>query len=116
MRVLPLAAIAIALPLHARVNFLRDVKPILENHCVRCHGNDAAMKNLRLDRDYRAMRAIVPKKPEESRIYMAAKSGFMPPGPRKLSPEELETLRKWIREGAKWPKGAELEGKNPFIQ
>jgi hypothetical protein len=117
MRVLPLAVvIAAAGPLLAKTNFLRDVKPILENHCVRCHGDDAAMKGLRLNTEYRAMLAIVRKKPEDSRVYLAAKIGFMPPGPRKLTAEELETLRKWILEGAKWPKGAELEGKNPFIK
>ena len=117
MRVLPLAILAVSVgPLSAKVNFRREIKPILENYCVRCHGDGAAMKGLRLDRDYRAMRAIVPKKPEESRVYLAAKTGFMPPGPAKLTPRELETLRQWILEGARWPKNLELEGRNPFIK
>ena len=99
----------------AKVKFLRDVKPILENHCVRCHGDSGAMKGLRVDKKERAMMAIVAKKPGESRVYLAAKTGFMPPGEKKLSPAELETLRRWIAEGAKWPKGVELVGKNPFV-
>ena len=37
MRLVALAALA-ALPAAAKVNFVRDVKPILETHCVRCHG------------------------------------------------------------------------------
>jgi len=100
----------------AKVNFLRDVKPILENHCVRCHGNGAAMKGLRLDHRERAWMAIVKKKPEDSRIYLASRSGFMPPGDRKLSKKELDTLRLWIVQGAKWPKDVVLEGINPFLK
>lgn len=116
MRIHRAICVAMALvPLHAKVKFERDVKPILETHCVRCHGSDAAMKGLRLDRKDRAMRAIVAKKPEDSRVYLASKVGFMPPGPKKLSAEELETLRKWIAEGAKWPKKMELAGRNPWL-
>ncbi|HEV8146789.1 MAG TPA: c-type cytochrome domain-containing protein [Bryobacteraceae bacterium] len=115
MRVMLIATIlAFATPAVAKVKFLRDVKPILENHCVRCHGDSGAMKGLRVDKKERAMLALVAKKPDESRIYLAAKTGFMPPGQKKLSPAELETLRRWIAEGAKWPKGVELVGKNPF--
>jgi uncharacterized membrane protein len=99
----------------AKVKFLRDVKPILENHCVRCHGDSGAMKGLRVDKKERAMMAIVARKPDESRVYLAAKTGFMPPGQKKLTPAELETLRRWIAEGAKWPKGVELVGVNPFV-
>jgi uncharacterized membrane protein len=110
-----LIALLCALPMAAKVNFVRDVKPILELRCVRCHGSEAAMKNLRLNRKDRAMMVIVPNKPEESRLFLAAQSGFMPPGGPPLSGEELETLRKWIAEGARWPKNMELSAKNPFV-
>jgi uncharacterized membrane protein len=99
----------------AKVNFVRDVKPILENRCVRCHGAENAMRGLRLDKKERAMLAIVPRQPDDSAVYNAAKSGFMPPGGPKLAPAEIETLRRWIAEGARWPKGIELTGKNPFL-
>jgi len=116
MRVILLiaAVLACSATSHAKVKFLRDVTPILENHCVRCHGDSGAMKGLRVDKKERAMMAIVAKKPGESRVYLAAKTGFMPPGQKKLTPAELETLRRWIAEGAKWPQGVELVGKNPF--
>jgi mono/diheme cytochrome c family protein len=114
LRRLRWTAALIALPAFCGVNFEREVRPILENHCVRCHGSEISMRNLRLDRRDRARLAITPKKPEESRMYLAAKIGFMPPGPDKLKPEELETLRRWIEQGAHWPKNAELKGKNPF--
>ena len=102
-------------PLVARVNFVRDVKPILENHCVRCHGEDAAMRGIRLNRKERALMTVVKKKPDDSLLYNVVKIGAMPPGPQKLAPAELETLRKWILEGARWPNGVELVGKNPFL-
>jgi hypothetical protein len=107
-------ALLCAVPLAAKVNFVRDVKPILEIRCVRCHGAESAMKNLRLNRKDRAMMVIVPKKPEESRLFLAAQSGFMPPGGPRLPAAELETLRKWIAEGARWPKNVELTAKSPF--
>ncbi|HYL39365.1 MAG TPA: c-type cytochrome domain-containing protein [Bryobacteraceae bacterium] len=116
MRVLILTGLAIASAarLAARVNFARDVKPILENHCVRCHGAGAAMRGVRMDRRERALLVVVKKKPDDSLLYTTAKVGVMPPGPKKLTPVELETLRKWIAEGAGWPDGVELVGKNPF--
>ena len=104
-----------AAPGWARVDFIRDVKPILELRCVRCHGPDRAMRGLRLDRKERAMMAIVKKNPSESSMFAAMQSGYMPPGGKKLSDAEVETIRKWIMEGARWPKGVELEGKNPFV-
>ncbi len=102
-------------PLSARVNFVHDVKPILENYCVRCHGADGAMRGIRLDKKERALMTVVPRRPDDSLLYNMAKIGAMPPGPQKLTPAQLETLRRWIAEGARWPKGAELVGKNPFV-
>jgi len=115
MRWLPAVLLIWTAPLVARVNFVRDVKPILENNCVRCHGEDGAMRGIRLDKKERALMTVVPKKPDDSLLYNMAKIGAMPPGPQKLTSAQLETLRKWIAEGAHWPKGIELVGKNPFL-
>lgn len=109
------ALFLLAAPALAKVNFVKEVKPLLELHCVRCHGPEMAAKGLRLDRRDRALRSIVPGQPEESRLYTTAKIGWMPPTPRKLSPAELATLSRWIAEGAKWPKGLLLQGLNPNL-
>lgn len=98
----------LAVPTFAKVNFVRQVKPILEKHCVRCHGDERAMKHFRLDRREWAMRAITPNNPGDSLLYLAIKSNFMPPAPDKISPADLEILRKWIAEGARWPKNLQL--------
>jgi hypothetical protein len=116
---IPVLLAAGALPfssvsLMAKVDFVRDVKPILELRCVRCHSSETAMKHLRLDRKDRAMMVIVPKKPDDSRLLLAAQSGYMPPGGPKLPAAELEILRQWIAEGAHWPKKIELVGRSPF--
>ncbi|MBZ5604434.1 MAG: hypothetical protein LAO79_19190 [Acidobacteriia bacterium] len=103
-----LALFLFAAPLFAKVNFVRDVKPILETYCVRCHGDERAMKHFRVDRKEWAMRRITPGNPDDSTLYLSAKTGFMPPGPEKIPPERLETLRRWIAEGARWPKNLQL--------
>ncbi|MBM3865002.1 MAG: DUF1553 domain-containing protein [Verrucomicrobia bacterium] len=46
---LPLAAVASALPAPAAPHYLREVKPILTQHCVRCHGGAKEEAGLRLD-------------------------------------------------------------------
>lgn len=104
----------LSLPVMAKVDFVREVKPILELRCVRCHNSETAMEHLRLDRKDRAMLVIVPKRPEDSRLLLAAQSGYMPPGGPKLPDSEMEILRKWIAEGAHWPKNLELVGRSPF--
>jgi len=115
MRILALViAASLAVPLLAKVDFVREVKPVLELRCVRCHDSVTAMKHLRLDRKDRAMLVIVPGKPDESRLFLAAQSGYMPPGGPALSTAELETLRRWIAEGARWPNKIQLVGRNPF--
>ena len=106
--------IASASTVCARVNFVRDVKPILEDNCVRCHGDERPMRGIRLDRKERALMTVVKNKPEDSLLYNVIKIGAMPPGSQKLTPKQLETVRKWIAEGARWPDGVELTGKNPF--
>jgi Planctomycete cytochrome C len=99
--------------LPAKVNFIRDVKPILEDHCVRCHDANSVVRGVRLDRKDRAMMQIVKKKPDDSVLYTISKAGIMPPRGQKLTAAEIETLRKWIAEGAPWPDGMELVGRFP---
>ncbi|MBY0372904.1 MAG: DUF1553 domain-containing protein [Bryobacteraceae bacterium] len=95
----------------AKVEFNRDVRPILSDKCFACHGPDAKTKNIALRLDVEAdakARAIVPGKPEESelikRVTAERPARRMPPAftGHKLSEKEIETLKQWIREGAPW--------------
>lgn len=95
------------------VVFGRDVMPILGQRCFKCHGPDAAQvaAGLHLDVRESALRVIVPGSPETSRLIarVAAESPAMrmpPPnsGVAPLTPEQIETLRRWIRQGARYEK------------
>ncbi len=99
------------------VDFLRDVRPILAQHCFKCHGPDdkAREAGLRLDERDAALApadsgqaAIVPGRADESellrRIFSADDSELMPPPAAKkpLTAEQKETLKQWIAAGAEY--------------
>ncbi len=93
-----------------KIDFNRDVRPILSDKCFVCHGPDAPAKKikLRLDSEAAAMAVIVPNKPAESelikRITHSDEAMRMPPisSGRSLSQVEKELLTEWVRQGAKW--------------
>lgn len=97
-----------------KVDFQRDVLPILQAHCLACHSASRSEGGLVLETP-QAMRAggargpaVVPGKPQES-LLVALASGAsepaMPPpdnevGARPLAARALELLRRWIEQGA----------------
>src|SRR5438445_10617499 len=99
-------------PLH----FHRDIRPILSETCFQCHGPDEKQRkaHLRFDTkdgafaDLGGYFPIVAGKPDESRIIhrITAKDAEerMPPlkSGKKLSSGQIELIRRWIEEGAKW--------------
>ena len=92
----------------AKVNFGRDVLPILRQNCVGCHGPAQQISGLRLDRKSAVFgrRGVVPGSSENSflfhRISGSAYGLQMPPtGP--LRPEQISTIKTWIDQGADWP-------------
>ncbi len=100
------------------LQFNRDVRPILADHCYACHGPDAHSRKakLRLDKRESALgtnqegAAIVPGKPDLSemvfRIHNKDPDELMPPSEvnKPLSPAEKKILVRWIAEGAKYEK------------
>ncbi len=112
---LPLTGAAASDP-DARIDYIRDVKPILSNNCYACHGPDAGKRkaDLRLDIKEGAFAklekgyAIVPGDLKKSllagRITAADPDDLMPPAKsgKKLTPAQIDTLRKWIEQGAEW--------------
>ena len=89
-------------------DFNREVRPILFNNCVACHGPDDENREakLRLDQHGFAVeaRAIVPGKKEESEMWIRINDAEDPMPPEKtghqLSSKEIETLGHWIDSGA----------------
>ena len=116
---LPFLLIACTTPAFA-VDFVREVRPIFEKHCYECHGSEKQKNDYRLDIKAVALKNLKPGKSAESTLFRFVsgleKDTPMPPK-SKLSSAELETLRRWIDEGANWPDGvdvAKLEDKTDW--
>jgi mono/diheme cytochrome c family protein len=98
-----------------QVSYLREVRPILAQHCFQCHGPDEAARKakLRLDLKDHAFagrhggKVIAPGKPDGSLVWerVAAKDDdtrMPPPGTEPLTAAQKATLKTWIEQGAKW--------------
>ena len=95
-----------------RIEFNRDIRPILSDNCFYCHGPDAQHRqaDLRLDRSEEAIKAaaILPGKASEStlihRIFSDDADLLMPPGDsnKKLTDAQKSLLRDWIDQGAEY--------------
>ena len=123
-----------------RIEFNRDVRPILADNCFHCHGNDPKHREAKLRLDVRedALRSevIVPGKPSESpliqRILTTDADEKMPPpdSHKQLDERQQKILQRWIEQGADyqphwafmppvWPEipaGTELSPIDFFIQ
>lgn len=101
------------------VDFNRDVRPILSDNCLACHGFDKESRkaDLRLDTlagataDLGGYAAIVPGEWEESELIRRISSDddaeIMPPADshkKPLKPDQVAVLKQWVEEGAKWGK------------
>src|SRR5437773_6690798 len=130
LALVPLAALVLSVPSlctagaktttrKSTIDYNRDVRPILSENCYACHGPDSEKRKagLRLDRQEGALgelksgdHAIVPgdisKSALISRITAADEDDRMPPlkTGKHLAPAQIETLRRWIGEGAEWKK------------
>lgn len=103
------------------VDFVKEVQPILVQHCVECHGANKKKGKLRLDSlafIQEKEDALIPGKPGESTIFQRVSidpakdedDELMPPtddgGP--LSATQIATLKRWIEQGGSWPEGLVL--------
>jgi hypothetical protein len=114
-----LALLAMACALAAEdIRFNRDIRPILSENCFYCHGQDPKHREagLRLDVRDEAIKAhdgviaVVPGKPEQSemlnRLLSHDADEQMPPpeSNRKVTPAQIELIRRWIAQGAPYEK------------
>ena len=92
--------------------FESKVRPVLVEQCLKCHGPDKQKGGLRLDARAAALTggeqgaAVVPGKPDESLLVTAVRHDDdllkMPPS-KKLTPEQVSDLTRWVTMGAPWP-------------
>ncbi len=96
------------------IDYQRDVRPIFQARCYKCHDGRKQQSGFRLDVRARALRggesgrpAIVPGQVAKSelirRITTAEGSEAMPPGKQKLTAAQVQLLRDWVAGGAAWP-------------
>ncbi|MBA3314144.1 MAG: DUF1549 domain-containing protein [Planctomycetaceae bacterium] len=101
-------------PADSKVDFGRDVKPILARRCFSCHGPDEAESGLNLADKHSVLsaeldsglRAVVPGDLEQSellrRIASTDEYERMPPEGEPLKPEEVAAITNWVEKGAEW--------------
>src|SRR5262249_24817363 len=102
---------------NSKIDFRRDIRPILSENCFACHGPDEKQRKAKFRLDTKAGafadlrdgdKAIVPGKPGESmlieRITATNKSKTMPPtkSGKSLKPDQIALLKQWIEQGATW--------------
>jgi hypothetical protein len=118
------------------VDFSRDIRPILSQHCWQCHGPDEKAREAGLRLDVRevalAKKAIIPNDAKASKLVQRIESNDpdhrMPPPESKkpLSDRQKQLLRTWVEQGAaysqhwafvppKWPAVPAIDGiQNPI--
>ena len=109
---------SLPMPVCGKVDFVEDVKPILESRCLRCHNPNNEQGDLSLagttnlfgtDRSL-----VVPRDPLQSELFLTVipdEVGARPRMPKEgslLSDAQVRILRQWIVEGASWPPGLVL--------
>jgi len=106
----------------APVDFARDVRPIFEQHCYKCHGVEKQKNGFRLDVKHEAFHSgdehapnIIAGRSAESPLFRfvsgADEKVRMPPKEKdeggRLKDEEIKIISRWIDEGAAWPEGVD---------
>ncbi len=106
-----------------RVDFEREVRPILADRCYSCHGPEKQKSGLRLDRKPDALTggdsgpAIEPGKSADSLIVQLVSGEdpdkIMPPKGDRLSNPQIQILKRWVDEGASWPEDSAANARPP---
>ena len=95
--------------------FETDVRPLLIEHCQKCHGDAKQWAGLRLDSREAILQggdngpALVPGKPDESLLIRAVRhvdENLKMPEDGKLTDPQIAALVKWVEQGAPYPEGA----------
>ena len=104
--------------------FESRVRPILAKNCFACHtaskmGGLALTSREALLTGGKSGAAVVPGKPDDSRLILAVRQAdsVIKPMPMtgKLKPEEIAALEEWVRDGAGWPAAAKVQANSGGI-
>ncbi|MFQ3591755.1 MAG: c-type cytochrome domain-containing protein [Gemmataceae bacterium] len=86
----------------AMLSFKKDIAPILERACVRCHNANRQQGGVNVSTYDAVINHIMPGKPDASDLLNVIVNGQMPPNmPNAVSAADQKKLRDWITQGAK---------------
>ena len=90
-------------PAQTPVSFEKEIQPILQSNCLKCHGAKIQLAKLDLRTREGAVRVLSPKA-DQSRLYRLVSGLEKPAMPMdgKLSATEIAVIKRWIDEGAPW--------------
>jgi len=94
--------------------FEAKVRPVLVEHCTRCHGVKKAQAELRLDTAEGLAKGsdggavVVPGDPDKSKLILSVRrvGDYAMPPDKPLPPAAVEVLAQWVKTGAAFPKAA----------
>lgn len=85
------------------ISFTKEVAPIINAKCGRCHvASSRGRYNIKSYKALMDSDSVTARKPDRSSFIELIENGDMPKGGLKVTDDELETLRQWITEGAKF--------------
>ena len=105
--------------------FEKEIRPVLADHCYKCHGEKKQKSGLRLDSREFILKGgevgpvVVPGKPEISRLILSINHAkgpdiyAMPGEDEKLPPKAIAALTEWVRQGLPWPEEAKSNAQDP---
>src|SRR6185295_16570331 len=105
-----------------KIDFVKDIQPLLQQQCIKCHGTEKQKGKLRLDSREAALKggkdgpAFVPGDAAKSELIRRVSlpktdDDFMPAEGEPLPKEKIELLKSWIAEGAEWTATAVVDEK-----
>ncbi len=109
--------LAAAVGADTKVDFVKDIQPILAKSCLQCHGAEKQKGDLRLDSKEAAMKGgkdgvvIVAGQADKSDLYRRVSlpdgsDDIMPNKGDPLTKAQTDLIKDWINQGAVWPEGA----------
>src|SRR5205085_2643030 len=110
MVALSFASAAILAAADKPVSFAKEIEPVLQGSCWKCHGSAIQLSKLDLRTRDAALKggekgpAIVPGKADQSKLYRLVAGLEKPAMPMdgKLTAEQISTIKDWIDQGATW--------------
>jgi hypothetical protein len=101
----------------AKVDFVKDIQPILQDSCIKCHGPEKQKGGLRLDSRAAALKGgkdgevLLPGQADKSDLYRritlsAGSDDIMPNKGDPLTKAQTDMIRDWINQGLVWPETA----------